>query len=181
MLTYIVITTITMGSIKTLIAAHAQYNHWANSRIVNWLRTLDSGLLQADTPSSFRGIGLTLQHMVHAQNFWLRVIMEKFNGRDDEPLDAHAGVGAMHNLLEGSERMMAIFSDYSEEELLRVITHPDVDLAQPRYAFVLHVINHNTYHRGQIVTMARALGVTDGFVETDYDTFLWSKQHNVTQ
>jgi len=169
-----------MGDIQALIAAHAQYNHWANSLLVKWLKTLDSALLAADTPSSFRSITLTLQHMVQAQYFWLPVITETFNGRGDEPFDPGAGISAMQHLLHGSQEMLNVFSTYSEEALLQLISHPDVDLVQPRYAFMLHIFNHNTYHRGQIVTMARVLGVTGGFVETDYDAFLWARQHGKT-
>ena len=29
----------------------------------------------------------------------------------------------------------------------------------PRWQIVLHAINHSTFHRGQIVSMLRALGV----------------------
>jgi len=166
-----------MNNTQKLITTHAQFNHWANSLFVNWLKTLDGNVLAADTPSSFRGITLTLQHMVQAQNFWMPVIMQTFIGREDRPFDAAAGINAMQNLLDGSQKMTDVFSSYSEEALTQLISHPDVDLVQPRYAFMLHVINHNTYHRGQIVTMARALGVTNGFVETDYDAFLWHLQH----
>lgn len=168
-----------MGNIQQLITMYAQYNHWANGQMVQWLQTLDTDLLTADTPSSFRGIGLTLQHMVHAQNFWLPVITETYDGRGDEPMDVNAATPAMQNLLDRSQKMQEVFSAYSEDALMQLITHPDVDLVQPRYAFILHVINHNTYHRGQVVTIARSLGVTKGFVETDYDTFLWGRQHSV--
>jgi len=36
----------------------------------------------------------------------------------------------------------------------------------------MHVINHGTYHRGQIITMARSLGVTHGIPKTDYNLYL---------
>ena len=93
-----------IDDIQALIATHAQYNHWANSFFVKWLQTLDGALLAADTPSSFRGIALTLQHMVQAQNFWLAVITVTINGRGDEPFDASAGISAMQHLLDGSQK-----------------------------------------------------------------------------
>ena len=40
-----------------------------------------------------------------------------------------------------------------------------------RYDYILHIINHSTFHRGQIVTMSRAIGITDGIVNTDYNMF----------
>jgi hypothetical protein len=34
-------------------------------------------------------------------------------------------------------------------------------MVKSRYEFILHVINHSTHHRGQIVTMCRRLGAVD--------------------
>ena len=39
-----------------------------------------------------------------------------------------------------------------------------------RYEFIQHMINHSTYHRGQLVTMGRVLGITDA-PGTDYNFF----------
>ena len=43
---------------------------------------------------------------------------------------------------------------------------------QPVSEILLHVFNHGTYHRGQLVTMLRALGVTN-LPATDF--IVWSR------
>ncbi|MBL0256882.1 MAG: hypothetical protein IPQ03_04840 [Bacteroidetes bacterium] len=40
-----------------------------------------------------------------------------------------------------------------------------------RYEYIIHVINHSTYHRGQVVTIARGLGITENIPATDYNFF----------
>ena len=77
----------------------------------------------------------------------------------------------MTNLLAGSQRLVDTCKTYSEEDLLQQL--PSTDMIQPRYEYVLQVINHNSYHRGQIVTMSRFLGVTGKIPSMDYEVFLW--------
>lgn len=50
----------------------------------------------------------------------------------------------------------------------------DFDLEQ---ADLQHCLNHSTYHRGQIVTMARTIGLTDPPM-TDYILFVNSRKKN---
>jgi uncharacterized damage-inducible protein DinB len=73
-----------------------------------------------------------------------------------------------------SRLMLDEFGGYTEEELLEKVA--STDMVQSRYEFILHAINHNSYHRGQIVTMCRHLGVVDNIPAMDYEVFLWSEQ-----
>ena len=76
----------------------------------------------------------------------------------------------MTNLLAGSQRLVDTCKTYSEEDLLQQL--PSTDMIQPRYEYILQVISHNSYHRGQIVTMS--LGVRDKIPSMDYEVFLWA-------
>ena len=58
-------------SLSKLISNYAEYNLWANERIVEFLRTQDENVLYAETPSSFNTLDGTLQHMLRTQKFWL--------------------------------------------------------------------------------------------------------------
>ena len=44
---------------------------------------------------------------------------------------------------------------------------------QPVYQMLLHLFNHGTYHRGQLVTMLRQLGV-EKIPQTDF--IVWSRK-----
>ena len=72
-----------------------------------------------------------------------------------------------------STLMKEKFSSFSEEDLIKTL-HFDMPWAKnnlSRYEYIVHIINHGTFHRGQIVTMARTIGITEGIVNTDYNMF----------
>jgi uncharacterized damage-inducible protein DinB len=50
-------------------------------------------------------------------------------------------------------------SDGDLTEELSTLLADGADLRVPRWQIVLHAINHTTFHRGQIVSMLRGLGV----------------------
>ena len=136
--------------------------------------TLDNTLLYKETPSSFGSISLTMQHMNDAQDFWFAIIAENNVKKSRESIKSVSADITMNNLLQCSLQIFNNIERYGEEELLKKL--PSNDMVQSRYEFILHVINHNTYHRGQIVTMSRALGVLNDIPATDYEVFLWSER-----
>ncbi len=141
--------------------------------MTRWLKTLDSNILYKETPSRFSSIDLTLQHLNHSQNFWLTILAEGDVTKLDETIKFNAADIIIANLLTGSQQMLDIVEAYTEEELLKQVSNGAT--IQSRYDFILHAINHNSYHRGQIVTMSRCLGVVNNIPNTDYEIFLWSE------
>ena len=81
----------------------------------------------------------------------------------------------MADLLSGSNRMIETFGKYSEEELHFEIRQED--LSERRCDFIIHVVNHGSFHRGQVVTLARHLGVTGEIPVNDYDAFMWVQRY----
>lgn len=158
-------------SMQTMIAGYARYNHWANTRLSSWLLSLDQAVLDRRTASSFPTIALTVRHMQQSQLFWLGIITKRKPDLPTDPPEVETDLG---QLLDGSRLMVAVFAGYTDTELMEDIQ--SIDLTKPRYEFILQVINHNTYHRGQIVTMCRGLGATDHVPAMDYEVFLWSEQ-----
>jgi uncharacterized damage-inducible protein DinB len=152
------------------------YNHWSNKKMTQWLKGLDSELLYTETESSFASIDLTLQHMKNAQNFWYAIITKKNVEKLDERIIVKSTDTVIEELLQGSQKMADTYTKFNDQELLTKVTSPA--MTKSRYDFIFHVINHNSYHRGQIVTIARFLGITKDIPETDYEAFLWFEQIN---
>lgn len=161
-------------SLKKLISSYTRYNHWANETMTRWLETLERDTLYKETPSSFGSIDLTLQHMNHAQNFWFAIITSADVTKLDETIRSNAVDSVIRELRAGSQRMLDKFTAYTEDELLTQI--PSQDMVQSRYDYIVHAINHNAYHRGQIVTMSRCLGVVGNVPAMDYEVFLWTER-----
>ena len=163
--------------LKKLISDYTRYNHWANVELIRWLKTLDRKLLYLETASSFNSIDLTIQHMNHAQNFWHAVITQADLTKLDETIKSNAAEGNMNELLDVSQKLLSVFTAYAEEELLKQVSTGE--MLQCRYDYILHMVNHNSYHRGQIVTISRGLGVVDNIPTTDYDIYLWSQLNSL--
>jgi uncharacterized damage-inducible protein DinB len=159
-------------NLKEFISRNVRYNHWANDKMNSWLSSLDSSLLSARVRSSFPSIELTLEHINDSQDFWYAVITESELANrnlmgENEPVEP-----VLSRLLRGSQKMIDTYTEYTEAELVQKVASPV--MIQRRCDFIMHTINHNSYHRGQIVTISRILGVTNDIPETDYETFLWS-------
>ncbi|MBT1708848.1 DUF1572 family protein [Fulvivirgaceae bacterium PWU5] len=77
----------------------------------------------------------------------------------------------MADLVISSQQLVNSLSALNEQQLIESIQASDS--AQSRYEYILHVVNHSSYHRGQVVTMCRALGITREIAVTDYDAYLW--------
>jgi uncharacterized damage-inducible protein DinB len=153
---------------KEIIGKLLLYNHWCNQVFCIWLQSLDSSLLNADVPSSFPSIRRTLQHMCNAQQFWLAIVTEVGYTGDNEFSNPDDAINALQT---GSQEMINKCSILDEPSLEKNVDSPEV--VAKKYDFLLHVINHNSYHRGQIVTIARFLGVTENIPNTDYEAYLW--------
>lgn len=160
-------------SLSHLISNYASFNEWANKRIVDWLSSLDEQVLYAPVQSSYPSLDYTVQHILRGQKFWLLFI----TGQSTEGFSWAVREGEVGNILrelnENSTRMKDAFSAFTEEELKEKL-HLDTPWAKNnrcRYDYIQHIINHSSFHRGQLITIARTLGVTENIPNTDYNIF----------
>ncbi len=166
-------------SLNKFIANYSAFNDWANNEIVRWLKGIDRVLLYQKTPSSFASMDYTLQHILRTQTYWLAFI----TNQDTSQLNWNVRENDVENILEEllivSEKMKVSFSSFSEEDL-ETILHLDTEWAKndlSRYEYIVHIINHGSFHRGQIITMARCIGIKEGIVNTDYNIYLSPKEN----
>lgn len=148
----------------------ADYNHWANSTLVNWLRTKPTEILETELKSSFTTIRLTLIHILETQRYWLSILNPSapYSGQDfDGDLNS-----TFDTLITQSQEL----AEHVESLTTAQIQSPTLIESQwfqcnfPNFEYIMHVVNHTTYHRGQVITMGRNLGFTDAPM-TDYNFY----------
>ncbi|MEI9919914.1 MAG: DinB family protein [Bacteroidota bacterium] len=161
--------------IKNLVFRLLRYNLWANERLTSWLKSIDREILYTETGSSFATIDLTIQHLLTAQLYWHELITSGRIKDFDFVLKDHAVEEMMNELVKSSQLLIDSFTSFDERQLIEIIKSSDS--TQSRYEFILHVVNHSTYHRGQVVSMSRRLGVKGEIPVTDYDGYLWWLGH----
>ncbi|WP_031527931.1 DinB family protein [Dyadobacter crusticola] len=158
------------SSLAYLMQNYADYNHWANCTLINWLKRKPRELVDKEVLSSFSTIRETLIHIVETQRYWLSVINpdgdysdQEFDGDLDETFSF-----VMAQSQELAEYVETLSAGGLVEETL--VVSPWFECNFPKFEYILHCMNHSTYHRGQIVTMGRNLGFTDAPM-TDYNFY----------
>lgn len=148
-----------------------RYNLWANERLTSWLLTIDRSILYKKTGSSFGTIDRTLQHILAAQTYWHTILAKGQINEFNQQVRENVVDEVIAELITSSQQLIDDLSLLSEQQLIEPIQVSDS--TQSRYEYILHVVNHSSYHRGQVVTMCRALGVTGEIPVADYDAYLW--------
>lgn len=163
-------------SLKKIMSNYADYNLWVNQQFVNWLSPKPDALLYAEVPSSFSTIVKTLDHIWSTEEYWFYVISEA-DLSDKKPESELSKEEIFEGLLSSSVKLKHLINSLSEEDLVKEvkIVNPWFECELPIADYLLQVINHGTYHRGQIVTMGRSIGITDAS-NTDYNFYNVVKQ-----
>lgn len=147
----------TPEEVRTLYA----YNSWANHRALDACAPLTAAQFTQKIISSFPSLRDTLAHIMLAEWVWL----ERWQGRSPAfpPSDFpdFASIRSRWEAIEGD--LHAFIQPLSAADLERVVEYKNTKghaFSNPMWQMLQHVVNHGTYHRGQITTMLRQLGAT---------------------
>lgn len=158
-------------SLQKLMQNYAEFNLWANETYATWLGSKPSELLHKEIPSSYPSIILTLMHIRDTERFWL----SQLKSLPPTPFD-QAFEGTNAEALSDFTQQSGLFRDFISsqteagfEETFK-LDLPWMKGEVPRYEIVQHCLNHSTYHRGQIITIGRNIGITDP-PWTDYNYY----------
>lgn len=134
------------------------YHYWANGRMLNAMDGLTPEQFTRDLGSSFPSIQLTLAHMLNAEAVWLgRILNEPVARVEPQQIPDVAAVRERWAALE------PLFRKAAAGELDRVVvarTSAGKEFRHPLWEVLHQLSSHGTYHRGQLTTMLRQLGVT---------------------
>jgi uncharacterized damage-inducible protein DinB len=139
----------------------AAYNCWADQIVMGWLDQIDQQQWNQIITSSFSSIRQTAIHIASAEKIWI-----DFWTMAPDPvyLSAHFD-GTKQDLMdiwkETSQGLQNFINNYPEENYLQPVTfrYPRGGTGQLEFWQTFsHIINHSTYHRGQLVTLLRQVG-----------------------
>jgi len=139
------------------------YHYWARDRLLDALEPLTAEQLTRDMGSSFRSIRDTAAHIYAAEWAW----HSRWRGESPTALlasDMFPDVATLRTAWNDLERSVRELLSKRDEEALREVISYKLISGQPGasilWQMAQHVVNHATYHRGQIVTMLRQIGAT---------------------
>ena len=138
------------------------YHYWARDRLLAALEALTPEQYNRDLGNSFRSIRDTVTHIYAAEWAWF----SRWQGESPTalvPTDRFPDLAALRSEWSAHEALMRAFVDGLDEAgAARVIQYKLLSGqagASPLWQMVQHVVNHASYHRGQITTMLRQIGV----------------------
>jgi uncharacterized damage-inducible protein DinB len=164
--------------LKKQLSKLAQYNVWANNTLIDF--AIEAGDEKTDQilKSSFDTIRKTLYHIYDAETVWLLRLTAK-------PLEywppsrdfSYSLLEFKPILMQRSSDLLQLLNSFSSESIKGDLVFTDTkgnEFRQPIADIFQHVLNHSTYHRGQLITMLRLVGYTS-VGSTDYIN--WCRKH----
>jgi uncharacterized damage-inducible protein DinB len=138
-----------------------RYDSWANELVLDAVSRLTPELFTRDLKSGHGSIRDTLTHLAWAEWIWL----QRWMGTSPTIVFSSADLPDVERL-RGRLRAVAAERDaflrsLTAESLVEVVEYRNENGEVWRYPLwqqLCHVVNHSTYHRGQVVTMLRQLG-----------------------
>jgi uncharacterized damage-inducible protein DinB len=147
------------------------YDRWANGKVFDACRKLTAEQYVAEPVPGWSSVRSTVYHIAIATEWNLRVLA----GDPDERIPTEADVPTVDDAARLLERAYRRF-----EELRPTLTPERLDAvltlrrslytaSLPPWAILRHIVNHSSYHRGQIASKLKRFAIEQP--NTDY--FFW--------
>jgi len=137
------------------------FNSWANHRSMAAAEKLTNEQFVKPLGSSFSSVRDTLAHIYGAETIWF----ERFQGRSPSSLPDVKQFTDLTSLretwMQQESRLLAFVRGLTQADLDRDMEYKTLKFGvyrNPLWQSMQHVVNHGTYHRGQVTTMLRQLG-----------------------
>jgi uncharacterized damage-inducible protein DinB len=137
------------------------YHYWARDRILAAAAALTPEQFTRDLGSSFKSVRDTLAHTYSSEWAWY----ERWHGTSPTamlPPEQFTDVETLQRTWSAHEqRIRAFLDELGEPGITRVFVYKLLSGqsgASMFWQMVQHMVNHGSYHRGQVTTMLRQLG-----------------------
>jgi uncharacterized damage-inducible protein DinB len=165
---------------KTAIEMY-DYHVWANKTMFNRLKEIPQDIYVKEIQSVFTSISKAMPHIYMTDHCWLDILSGKsmneamaFANQLKEKTETKTIEELETMYFELSERYKAFFNQQEDMEKVIVLDNPYAGIRETSFSeIVLQVVNHATYHRGNITAMLRQMGHAS--VMTEYALFWYSK------
>lgn len=136
------------------------FNIWANKQVFDAVARLDTERFTRIVGGSYPSIQSTLTHIVWVEWTWL----ERWKGNSPQEVWVTEDFPLVADLASRWRRVQAeqqrFVQSVTTEGLQRVIRYTNRLGEECEYALwrmIYHLVNHSTYHRGQVTNMLRVL------------------------
>ncbi len=161
------------------------YDRWANTKVLDACRKLTAEQYVAEPVPGWSSVRSTISHIALVTELHLRTLAAPPADPDDSippPAEADlATVGGVDDAARLLERAYRRFEELrptlTPERLNTMLTLRgrddrigDYTFTLPRWAMLRHIVNHSTYHRGQVASKLKRFGIEQPLS----DFFFWA-------
>jgi uncharacterized damage-inducible protein DinB len=140
---------------------YLEYHVWANNRVLEKLKEVPKEDWTQVVGGSFPTLRELYQHILGGDYRWL----ERWKGVPIAEIPSHFIVDDYESLialwrpiLDETLALGAAFLNGRAEQPINFITAKGLNVTQPFWQTLYQVVNHGTYHRGQVANALRVLG-----------------------
>lgn len=138
-----------------------EYNKWAHDLVFESVAELNKEQYERVVGGSFPSVRLTLEHILATEVVWL----SRWEGHSLGEAPDYSGIADAGSLIRMwrsfRHRQVGFLTSLADDELTKPIairTRGGIETVQPLGDTMLHVVNHSSYHRGQITNLVRQVG-----------------------
>ena len=153
------------------IVALFEYDRWANRKVLDACRKLTAEQYVAEPVAGWSSVRSTISHIALATEFNLRALA----GDADDRIPTEAELVTVDDGAQLLERVYRRFEELrptlTPERLNTLLTLRAVGrtFTLPRWAILRHIVNHSSYHRGQVASKLKRFGIEQSIT----DFFWW--------
>lgn len=141
----------------------ARYSAWANERLFLLLSTLSNEVVTGKHPSSFGSIAGTLSHVHVVDLIWQAHLQGREHGFTSRNTDHEPAMGSLMLSQAALDMWFVAYADglnaTAHDEVVQFNFVDGGAGAMSRSEMLLHVVNHKTYHRGNVANLLHHAGV----------------------
>ncbi len=152
-------------------AALFAYDRWANTKVLDACRKLNAEQYVAEPVPGWSSVRSTIYHIALVTEFHLRTLA----GDPDDSIPTEPDLATVDDAAQLLERAYRRFEELrptlTPEWLNTVLTlrRRGRTTTLPPWAMLRHIVNHSTYHRGQVAAKLKQFGIE----QPATDFFFW--------
>ena len=146
-------------TVLDLIKEKVAYNQWANQKVIEWLQQQPTALYEKKVVSSFPNINKLMQHTMEAEKYYFSILRK----REEQYEELMTTEKIFEELQTIDKDLLVWLSGQSSDAMAQTISLKRSPFVET-YAvatLITHLVNHSTYHRGQLVALRHQLGMSD--------------------
>jgi uncharacterized damage-inducible protein DinB len=144
------------------------FNHWANARMLDACRKLTAEQYAAEPVAGWPSVRFTVWHIAVVTDGWLRGLANDPDESFPTEVELPTVDDAQRLLERAYRRFDELLPTLTPERLATpvLLRRRGRSATLPPWVVLRHIVNHTTYHRGQVASKLKRFGIQQA--ETDF-------------